>query len=152
MTEAEAARGSVAGGAATPGKDERRAKRLTLAWAGVVLAFALLPLHGALSATVGERETLTTQVGHFVEFAVLAALGSWWACERGARGAVRAAAAGLAGAVLLGAVIEAVQSPLPYRSAQLGDLALDAAGALAGALAFSAVRALRARARRARVR
>ena len=65
--------------------DERLARRLTLGWAAAILVFALVPTHAALSATVGERETLTTQVGHFIEFAVLAALGLWWMSTRARR-------------------------------------------------------------------
>jgi uncharacterized protein YfiM (DUF2279 family) len=140
---------------------ERLARRLTLGWAAVILVFALLPTHAALSAAVGERETLTTQVGHFIEFAVLAALGLWWMSARernpGDAGAGGRAGEGPAGgpvpvrsvlgvwaaATAFGALIEVLQVPLAYRSAQVGDLAMDAAGAAAGLLAFSCVRALR---------
>jgi hypothetical protein len=146
-----------------------RAGRLTVAWALVVLAFAVVPTHAVLSSTVGEQETRATEIGHFVEFAVLAALALWWATERaesrpggaherraqtrrpGTAWIVRSAAVWVA-AVAYGALIELIQMPLGYRSAQVGDLAVDAAGALAGLLAFSCVRALRARGRRARVR
>ena len=158
--------------------DERRAgvsgellaRRLALGWAAAILVFALLPTHAALSATVGERETLTTQVGHFIEFAVLAALGLWWmgartqrAGDEGTRGRAGARPAGAAASlrsvvgvwamtVALGALIEVLQAPIPYRSAQVGDLVMDAAGAAAGLLAFSCVRALRGRRRRRRGR
>ena len=158
--------------------DERRAgvsgellaRRLTLGWAAAILVFALLPTHAALGATVGERETLTTQVGHFIEFAVLAALGLWWmgartqrAGDEGTRGRAGARPAGAAASlrsvvgvwamtVALGALIEVLQAPIPYRSAQVGDLVMDAAGAAAGLLAFSCVRALRGRRRRRRGR
>ena len=158
--------------------DERRAgvsgellaRRLTLGWAAAILVFALLPTHAALSATVGERETLTTQVGHFIEFAVLAALGLWWmgartqrAGDEGTRGRAGARPAGAAASlrsvvgvwamtVALGALIEVLQAPIPYRSAQVGDLVMDAAGAAAGLLAFSCVRALRGQRRRRRGR
>jgi hypothetical protein len=149
--------------------DARRAGRLTVAWAFVILAFALVPAHDLLSSTVGDQETLTTEIGHFVEFAVLAALALWWATERaatrpaGAAGrrvqsreaggprVVRAAAVWTV-AVAYGALIEVIQVPLGYRSAQAGDLAVNAAGALAGLLAFSCVRALRGRGRRGRAR
>jgi len=150
--------------------DERLARRLTLGWAAAILVFALVPTHTALSATVGERETLTTQVGHFIEFAVLAALGLWWmgartqrAGDEGTRGRAGARPAGAAASlrsvvgvwamtVAFGALIEVLQAPIPYRSAQVGDLVMDAAGAAAGLLAFSCVRALRGRRRRRRGR
>jgi VanZ family protein len=152
VTDGQPAGDVPMGSATAPASRERLARRLTLVWAGVVLVFALLPLHGALSATVGERETLTTQVGHFVEFAILAGLGSWWARERGALTSARAATAGFAAAAALGAAIEVVQYPLPYRSAQMSDLALDAVGALVGALVVSAGWSLRARGGRRRAR
>ena len=149
--------------------DARRAGSLTAAWGLVVLVFAVVPTHDALSSTVGEREDLTTEIGHFAEFAVLAALAMWWVTEwrraRPGRGVDRGAQPGEADApwivtavtvwtatVAYGALIEAIQAPLGYRSAQVGDLALDAAGALIGLLAFSCVRVVRARARRARGR
>lgn len=149
--------------------DARLAGRLTVVWALVVLAFAVVPTHAALKATVGERETLTTQVGHFVEFAVLAALALRWATARAEprpggtdegraqpRGSsdawiVRAAAVWVA-TVAYGALIEVIQLPLDYRSAQAGDLVVDAAGALAGVLVVSGARALRERGRRAHAR
>ena len=57
-----------------------------------------------------------------------------------------------AATVAYGALIELLQMPLAYRSAQVGDLAIDAAGAVAGLLAFSCVRAWRGRRGRRRVR
>jgi hypothetical protein len=65
-------------GAASP----RARRNLMLAWAGIVLTFAVLPTHLLLRATVGERETAATQVGHFVEFAVLAVLAARWLAGR----------------------------------------------------------------------
>lgn len=140
--------------------DARLAGRLALAWAGVILAFAVLPTHAALSRTVGDRETFTTQAGHFLEFALLAWLVAWWLAARrdrrrgtwGDEGAaagtatiLRDAALAWAAVASYGVIIEVVQLPLPYRSAQWSDVAIDAAGALAGLLAFSCDRAWRAR-------
>lgn len=140
--------------------DARLAGRLALAWAGVILAFAVLPTHAALSRTVGDRETFTTQAGHFLEFAVLAWLVAWWLAARGDRrqgtpdgeGAaggtmtiLRDAALAWAAVASYGVMIEVVQLPLSYRSAQWSDVAIDAAGALAGLLAFSCGRVWRAR-------
>jgi len=116
-------------------RDERRAGRLALAWAGLVLVFALVPTHQVLSSTVGDRETLTTQIGHFTEFALLAWLLASWVAGRGGS-AWRAAAAAWAAALAYGAVIEVLQIPLSYRSAQWSDLAIDAAGAALGVLVF----------------
>lgn len=116
-------------------RDARRAGRLTLVWAGVVLVFALVPTHEALSGTVGERETLVTQVGHFAECALLAWLLASWAAGR-TGSASRAAVVAWLATVAYGAAIEVMQIPLPYRSAQWSDLAIDAAGAAFGALVF----------------
>jgi len=143
--------------------DARLARRLTLAWAGVVFAFAVLPTHAILSPTIGDIETLATQAGHFVEFAVLAALAMRWSTARSGRQAggaaspvdpapARAALTVWGATVAYGAFIEAAQVPLTYRSAQLSDLAIDAAGALAGLLLFSCGRGLRARGGRRRPR
>lgn len=116
-------------------RDARLAGRLALVWAGVVLVFALVPTHEVLSGTVGDRETLTTQAGHFAEAAILAWLAASWAIGRGGS-AWRAAVVAWAVAVLYGALIEVAQVPLPYRSGQWSDLAIDAAGAALGALVF----------------
>jgi VanZ family protein len=115
-----------------------------LAWAGVVFAFAVLPTHLLLSATVGERETVVTQIGHFAEFAVLAVLGAWWLAgqndDRTTHWPNFLGARVWGAATCYGAAIEVIQLPLTYRSAQLSDLVIDAAGALAGVLAFSCAR------------
>jgi Flp pilus assembly pilin Flp len=148
--------------------DTRLAGRLALCWAGTILFFALVPTHFALSRTVGDRETLATQVGHFVEFALLAGLVAWWLTTREGRRDVSSAtgakrgtavrhgvlAVALAWAVAAGygAFIEIVQMPLPYRSAQWSDVAIDAAGALAGVVVFSCGRRWRGRTRRGRDR
>jgi len=122
------------------------AGRLALVWAGVILVLAVVPTHEALESAVGERETLATRAGHFAAFAVLAFLVAAWAAgEAGAseartRGHAqprwRAVVLAWAAATAYGGLIELLQAPLPYRSAQWSDLAIDAAGAAVGALAF----------------
>lgn len=124
------------------------AGRLALAWAGIVLAFAVMPVHQFFEETVGERETLATQVGHFLEFALLAALLARWACARMGSPSQAVVAAWLA-ATAYGALIEVLQMPLPYRSAQWGDLAMDAAGAGAGLVVAVVLRWSRRRRARA---
>lgn len=132
-------------------KDAGLAGRLALAWAGVMLVFALVPTHAALSSTVGDQEHLATQVGHFAEFALLAWLLAGWAVGRSAS-ARRAAVAAWAVAVAYGALLELLQMPLSYRSAQWTDLAIDAAGATLGALLFRCGRGWEARGARTRAR
>lgn len=137
-------------------RSARLARRLTLAWAAVIFVLSVLPTHAVLSSTVGDGETLATQAGHFVEFAVLAALAASWLTARGEDAAAPRPAkiwwSVLVAAVCYGAVIEVVQIPLTYRSAQLSDLVADAAGALAGLLLVSCGLGLRARAVRRRAR
>jgi VanZ family protein len=132
-------------------RDARLAGRLALAWAGVVLVFAVVPTHEVLSSTVGDGETVTTQIGHFTEFAVLAWLVASWADARTASG-WHALAFAWAVAVVYGGLIEVLQAPLSYRSAQWSDLAIDAAGAVAGLVVFRAVRGSGAPEARRRVR
>lgn len=120
-------------------RDARLAGRLAWIWAGVVLAFAVVPTHEVLSSTVGDGETVMTQIGHFVEFAVLAWLVATWAGVRTAS-TWRAAVVAWIAAVAYGGLIEVLQVPLSYRSAQWSDLAIDAAGAAAGLVAFRAAR------------
>lgn len=134
----------------------RRVGWASVAWPGIVGLFAVLPTHALFGGTVGGREDQATQVGHFVEFALLAALLDLWLTAQSPRRPRRrrlavASAAWLA-AVAYGAAIEVVQLPLPYRDAQVSDLAIDAAGALAGLLALSAGRSLRRRGGRRRAR
>ena len=95
----------------------------------------VLPTQGAVHAVAGEREGLFTSGGHFLEYALLAALmAAAWGGSTRSRYVLAAAFVGAAG---LGAAIESLQAPLPYRDFQIGDLAANAAGAAAGVAAFS---------------
>jgi VanZ family protein len=89
-----------------------------------------------------------TSAGHFAAYTILAfllavALDDWRLSRRAVLGAA-------ALAISLGAAIELVQAPLPYRDCQLGDALVNAAGAALGLALFSVV--ARARGRRPRVR
>jgi VanZ family protein len=117
--------------------------------AAVVLAVAIVVLGvvpiGGMVEVVGPPDPITT-TGHFVSYAALAfvlaaALSGW-------RTTSRSLIAALALAVALGAGVELLQGPIPYRDASLLDLAVDAAGAVVGLAVFSAV----ARGRRSRSR
>ena len=124
---------------------------MLLLWGAVVLFFGVVPTHETLQAVAGERESLSTVVGHFAEFALFAFLAGGWLLVRPDRpGVVRAAALALLMTVSLGALVELLQGPLPYRDMQLSDLGVDAAGAAAGLAALSCVRARRAWAGRRR--
>ena len=114
----------------------------------VIVVAGLVPTHQALQAVAGEGEGAATVAGHFVEYAVLGfvlpvALRGW---RPGGRALL---AAGLL-CVGLGLSIELAQLLLPYRSAQVSDALVNAAGAGLGLLLVSG--AGRARERRSQWR
>jgi VanZ family protein len=94
-------------------------------YVAAMLAALLLPVPDTPSYVPGAFDKLA-HVGLFLGFALLAA---WNA--RGSRG-LRTVTAFGAGA-LLAALVEVVQSPLPYRSGDVVDLAAGVVGALLGA-------------------
>jgi len=114
------------------------------AWTAIVIVFGVLPVQGTVNAIAEGHDTLLTSAAHFVEYAILAfvlavALDDWRTTLRALVGAGVAAAC-------LGALIELVQAPLPYRDCQLSDAVINVAGAGAGLALFSL--AARSRARR----
>jgi VanZ family protein len=120
----------------------RRVAVVGLTVAIVVLGVAPI---GGVAAVVGPPNPVTT-TGHFVAYAalgfVLPLAISGWRAHR--RILVVAFVLGVA----LGAGVEVLQWPIPYRDASLLDLAVDAAGAAVGIAAFSVV----ARGKRSRSR
>jgi len=84
----------------------------------VILVLALLPTAADLPGTGWDKGN------HFLAFLVLTVLG----CRAYPNHVVIL----LAGTVLYGGLIEVLQSFLPYRSAEWGDLAADAVGTLVG--------------------
>lgn len=113
-------------------------------WAALIVVSGVAPL-GSVVEAIGPPDPVTT-TGHFGAYAVfgfilVVALGGW-------RVSARALAVAFALAVALGAVVELIQGPIPYRDASLVDLAVDVAGAAVGLAVFSAV----ARGRRSRSR
>jgi VanZ family protein len=124
--------------AASDAVDEAKARILRIAavvYVAAVLAFSLVPTRGALEATVGERQTTTTLVAHFLEFAALGVLVTRAAATRRSRN--MALLVGLGVGLVVAAATELVQLPLPYRSMELRDLAVDAAGLATGLLLVS---------------
>ena len=115
-------------------------------WAGAIAVTGLLPTQSAVSAVSGGHDDIATLSGHFAAYALLGlllgvALGGW---ESPRRGTILAWAL----ASTLGALIELVQGPLPYRDAQVVDMLVNAAGAAVGLLLLSAVaRVMRSRSR-----
>ena len=119
-----------------------------IAWTALVVAFGVLPTHGAVHAVAAGHDDLLASTAHFGEYATLAfvaavALGGWSPPRRALLWA------GVY-AIGLGALIEVVQVPLPYRDGQLSDVVVNAAGAALGLALVSLTGRLRAR--RPRVR
>jgi VanZ family protein len=117
-------------------------------WTAIVIAFGVLPTQGTIHAISEGRDAAVTSAGHFVEYAILAfilavVLDDWRPSSRALFGAFVAAAG-------LGAIIELVQAPLPYRDCQLADALVNAAGACAGLVVFSLAARIRVRRRRSR--
>lgn len=113
----------------------RRWRIAALVWAAAIVVSGVAPI-GRVVEAVGSPDPVTT-AGHFVAYAVLAlvlsvALGGWEARPRGV-------AVAFVLSVSLGAAVELIQGPIPYRDTSLLDLTVDAAGAAAGLVVFSAV-------------
>jgi VanZ family protein len=124
----------------TPGRWRAAAAALAVA----IVVLGIVPI-GDMVEVVGPPNPITT-TGHFVAYAALAfvlavALSGW-------RPTRRTLVVTFLLAVALGAGVEVLQGPIPYRDASLLDLAVDAGGAAVGLAVFSAV----ARGRRSRSR
>ena len=114
----------------TPGRWRAAAAVLTVA----IVVLGIVPIGGMVEA-VGPPDPVTT-TGHFVAYAALAfvlavALSGW-------RTTWRTLVVTFALSVALGAGVEVLQGPIPYRDTSLLDLAVDAAGAAVGLAVFSA--------------
>jgi VanZ family protein len=114
-----------------------------LAWTAGVIVFGVLPTHDAVHAFAAGHDDALTSLAHFSEYALLAfvvaaAFGGWPPARRSLLWA------GVY-AVGLGALIEVVQVPLPYRDGQLSDAAVNAAGVAFGLVVVSVAGRLRAR-------
>jgi VanZ family protein len=114
-----------------------------IGWTVVVIVFGVLPTHGAVHAVAAGHDNALTSLAHFGEYAVLAfvvavALDGWRVSRRALLWA------GVY-AIGLGALIEVVQAPLPYRDGQLSDVVVNAAGAALGLALVSLTGRLKAR-------
>lgn len=105
----------------------RLTRRLLLGgYVAVMLAALLLPVPRAPDYVPGDFDKLA----HIGLFAGLALLAAWNA--RGGRG--RRVLVALGAAILLGALTEALQGVLPYRTGDPLDMVADLAGGLTGGL------------------
>jgi VanZ family protein len=101
-------------------------RRGWLVWAPVILVVSVVPVAWVFGATPRATWSLSGELGHFFEFGLFAALVAL-SRERAGNLAV-ALLAGAAAAVAYGAAIELVQWPIPYRSGDPRDFALDVLG------------------------
>jgi len=105
-------------------------RRGWLAWGAVVLAVSVVPVAWVFGLTPRSTWSWSAAAGHFFEFALLAVL---VALSRAravpGSGGLRT---GAAVAVTYGLVIELVQAPIPYRSADWRDFVTDVCGAATG--------------------
>jgi VanZ family protein len=101
-------------------------RRGWLVWAPVILIVSVVPVAWVFGATPRATWSLWGELGHFFEFGLFAAL---VALSRERAGGLRAALlAGGAAAVAYGAAIELLQWPIPYRSCDPRDFAVDVLG------------------------
>ena len=112
-------------------------------WAAVVFVAAVVPVRWVFGFAPSSEWSWMSGLAHFAEFAVFTALVVAASSTR--RGWRRALLTGVAAGVGYGLLIEVVQYPLPYRSADPRDFALDVCGVAAAALLLSLVRRARER-------
>ena len=122
---------------------QRAWRTAAIAWTIVVVVFGVLPTLGMVHTIAAGLDDRAASPAHFGEYAVLAvvvavALGGWPLPPRALLWA------GVY-AIGLGALIELVQVPLPYRDGQLSDVVVNAAGATLGLALVSLTGRLRAR-------
>ncbi len=106
------------------------ARRGWLVWGIVVLVVSVVPVGWVFGFVPRETWSTSGSVGHFLEFGLFAVLvavarGGGWRTAGHDDAGLRAGA--LAGAGYGGA-IEIIQAPIPYRSADWRDFAVDVAG------------------------
>ncbi len=97
-----------------------------LAWAPVILFVSVVPPGWIFGFTPHATWSLSAELGHFFEFALFAVLVAL-ARERAAPGST-GLMVGAAAAIGYGLAIELIQWPIPYRSADARDFAVDVFG------------------------
>jgi VanZ family protein len=105
-------------------------------WAAAIFVSGVVPTRSTVAAVSGGHDAAVTTAAHFVVYAVLGFL--LGVALSGQTRDWRTIVVALALAALLGGAIEAIQSLLPYRDAQLSDFVVDVAGAALALAAFSA--------------
>lgn len=119
--------------------DRQRRRGIAAAFAAVVFAASAVPVPSAASGAAGGgglAGALPVEIGltapfHFVGYAALAAL---VARATGSERRAVAVAVGAVTATAFGLGVEFAQAPIPWRSFSLIDAAVNAAGAVVGAV------------------
>ncbi len=112
-------------------------------WGAVVLVAAVVPVRWVFGFAPRSEWSWMSGLAHFAEFGVFAALVvAAWSRRHDWRGALLT---GIAAGVGYGLLIEVVQYPLAYRSADPRDFALDVCGVAAAVLLLSWARRVRER-------
>ncbi len=115
-------------------------------WAVIVFVASVVPVNWVFGFASSNDWSWMAGLAHFSEFAIFAVLVSL-AWSRGHEWR-RALLLGVAAGIGYGFVIEVVQFPLPYRSADPRDFALDVCGVATAALLLSLARRVRRTRRR----
>jgi hypothetical protein len=138
--------------AGTAEADRKRRRGIAAAFAAVVFVASAVPVPSAASGAAGGgglTGALPVEVGltapfHFVGYAALAAL---VARATGSERRAVAVAVGAVTATAFGLGVEFAQAPIPWRSFSLVDAAVNAAGAVVGAVGYALGRTRSARRR-----
>ncbi len=102
------------------------ARRGWIAWAPVILLVSVVPVSWVFGFTPHAGWSLSGNIGHVFEFGLFAVLVAL-ARARAVPGSTGVVAGGLAG-IGYGVAVELIQWPIPYRSADPRDAALDVVG------------------------
>jgi len=119
-------------------------------WAAIVLVVSVVPVGWVFDFAESEDWSWMAGMGHFAEFGLFTALVAVAWSQGGERDWNRALMVGIAAGVGYGLLIEAIQYPIPYRSADPRDFALDVCGVVTAALLLSWARRRRERRRERR--
>ena len=114
-------------------------------WAAVVFVASVVPVAWVFGLTGDEAWSWMSGLAHFAEFAIFTALVA--VSLRRRHGWTEVLALGVAAGLGYGLLIEVVQYPLPYRSADVRDFALDVCGVATAALLLTWARRDRERRR-----
>jgi len=123
------------------------ARRGWLVWGAVILVVSVVPVEWVFGLAPESTWAQSGSLGHAFEFGLFAVLVSVAVARaRGDGGPTAGFLAGAAAGLGYGAAIELIQAPIPYRSADPRDFALDALGVAAalGLLWYARRRARRA--------